>query len=290
MTLDQIITLDNIVKYGSFKMASQKMFKSQPSLSMAIKKLEDEYGIQLFDRDGYRPILTKEGEAFYAKAQILIGQYYELETLAKELSIGVETSINICIDAIFPLNKISDVLSQFFTPTSATTLNLEIDVLEGLERRLQKEEVDFAIGPNMRTGFEIEAIPFLEAFIVPVISSRHLDRINGNVDALKTIPQIVVSSSSKKDKKNISNSLNNNFLFTSDMYTKEQLITSGLGWGNLPFNQAEPKIEAGEIAIIPGIPQLQSQKFAMYLLRKKSKILGPKAKKLWNELIKLTTI
>ena len=38
MTYDQILTLDAIVKYGSFKAASEVLHKTQPSLSMAIKK------------------------------------------------------------------------------------------------------------------------------------------------------------------------------------------------------------------------------------------------------------
>ena len=67
MTYDQILTLDFIVKYGSFKAAAKEMYKSQPSLSMAIKKLEDEFQFQILSRDNYRPQLTEEGKVFYKK-------------------------------------------------------------------------------------------------------------------------------------------------------------------------------------------------------------------------------
>ena len=85
MTLEQLLTLENIVKYGSFKSAAEAMHKSQPSLTMAIKKLEDEYDILIFDRSGYRPKLTSNGETFYKKAQKVLDSFKDLEQLGQEL-------------------------------------------------------------------------------------------------------------------------------------------------------------------------------------------------------------
>ncbi len=51
MTYDQLITLVNIVSEGSFKAAAEVMHKTQPSLTMAIKKLEEEFGIAVKDEE-----------------------------------------------------------------------------------------------------------------------------------------------------------------------------------------------------------------------------------------------
>jgi DNA-binding transcriptional LysR family regulator len=284
MTFDQIITLDNIVKQGSFKMASEVMHKSQPSLSMAIKKLEEEFSIKLFNRDGYRPILTEEGKSFHKKAQLTIEHFKELENLAIEMGSGQESEINICVDAIFPLNEISETLSDFFKNHKSTSLNLSIDVLEGVMNRLKQHQVDFAIGPDMNLGIEIETIQIIETQLVPVIANKHYSESIGNIDFLKTLPQIVVSSSSKTDNKSVSGSINNQFWYTTDLFTKEQLITSGLGWGRLPLHQVVQKIANNELNIIEGIPQISPKTVSMYLLREKSKTMGPRAKKLWMEL------
>jgi DNA-binding transcriptional LysR family regulator len=284
MTFDQIITLDNIVKQGSFKMASEVMYKSQPSLSMAIKKLEEEFGILLFNREGYRPVLTEEGKSFYKKAQLTIEHFKELENLALEMGAGEETEISICVDAIFPLNAVSETLSEFFKINASTSLNLNIDVLEGVMNRLKNHEVDFAIGPDMNLGIEIETIQILETKLVPVIANKHFKDSFENIHFVKGLPQIVVSSSSKSDNNSVFGSINNQFWYTTDLFTKEQLITSGLGWGRLPYHQVEQKIKNNELNIIKGIPQISQKTVSMYLLREKSKTMGPKAKRLWKKL------
>ena len=65
MTIDQIKMLHAVVQQGSMQRAAKTLHKSQPSLSVAIKKIEELYNIQLFDRQTYRPTLTTEGELFY---------------------------------------------------------------------------------------------------------------------------------------------------------------------------------------------------------------------------------
>ena len=68
MTFEQILTLEAILQSGSFKSAADKLHKSQPSISMAIKKLEEEFGVLLFSREEYRPQLTAEGKLFFERA------------------------------------------------------------------------------------------------------------------------------------------------------------------------------------------------------------------------------
>ncbi len=57
MTLDQIRVLSTIVQTGSFRGASERLHRTQPTLSVAIRNLEREFGFELFDRANYRPVL-----------------------------------------------------------------------------------------------------------------------------------------------------------------------------------------------------------------------------------------
>lgn len=284
MTYDQILTLDYIVKFGSFKAAAEVMHKSQPSLSMAIKKLEEEYQITLFNRDGYRPVLTEEGKKFYKKAEFVISEFKSLDILAHELGAGYETEINICADAIFPICHISDVLQSFFEPHITTTLNLNIDVLEGVIEKLKNHEVDFALGPKFSDVDDIEAIKIIKTEVVPVISKKHFELMNNELNYIKNLPQIVVGSSSKEARGKIRGLISNQYWHTSDLSMKEQLIESGLGWGRLPIHQIENKLKLGTLIEITEIPEVKSRKVDLYLLRSKNKIMGPNTKSLWNYL------
>jgi DNA-binding transcriptional LysR family regulator len=57
------------VESGSFKAAAAKLHKTQPALSVAIRKLEDEFQLSLFDRSEYRPKLTAQGRVFHEQAR-----------------------------------------------------------------------------------------------------------------------------------------------------------------------------------------------------------------------------
>ena len=68
VTHEELETLVSIVEEGSFRAASERLMKAQSAVSYAIKNLETDLGVILFDRTFYRPRLTAEGETIYQKA------------------------------------------------------------------------------------------------------------------------------------------------------------------------------------------------------------------------------
>ena len=52
MKIDQVLTLIHVVEAGSISAASTVLNKSQPAISMTIKRLEETVGITLFNRNG----------------------------------------------------------------------------------------------------------------------------------------------------------------------------------------------------------------------------------------------
>lgn len=291
MTYDQLLTLDSIVKNGSFKAASEAMHKSQPTLSMAIKKLEEHLGFNLFNRDDYRPKLTDQGLAFYQKAKVALDQFQQLEVFAKELGKGFETQINISIDSICPICKIRNVLTTFFEAQVATSLNLSIEMLEGLYEKVIEGKSDFGIGSYFFEDRHIEAIPFMKAEMIPVISSDFFKNSHGSLEDLKNHPQIIVRSTSKKSSDKtygVENGMK--YWYTTDLSMKQQLIENGLGWGRLPSHLIKNSLESGIISEIKNIPTIKRLDVPLYLLRNKNHILGPNTKKLWSYLIKLSEV
>lgn len=285
MTLDQLITLQAIDKCGSFKAASEFLHKTQPSLSMAIKKLEEEFEITIFNRDGYRPELTEHGKRFLEQTEHVIDEVNKLEQLAREMGAGLESEIHICADAIFPVCHIGDVLEKFFDPHISTRLNLNTDVLEGVIEKVKNHDVDFALGPKLGDDPELECTPILEADIIPVIAKKHLDNPSFDKNYIKELPQVVVKSSSSQSQGNIHGAFSHQFWYTTDFSMKEQLIKSGLGWGRLPSHQITHELENDELVEITGIDELKGRRVPMCLIRSNTKVFGPNTKNLWNFLI-----
>lgn len=66
MTLDQLYVIDTILKTGSFTAASKELHRAQSAVSHTVKTIEEEWGVDLFDRTSYRAKLTRTGEAILA--------------------------------------------------------------------------------------------------------------------------------------------------------------------------------------------------------------------------------
>lgn len=78
MTLQQLKDVITIAETGSFRKASEKLFMAQPSLTSAIKALEEELGIVIFSRSGKGSVLTADGAVFLPYARSVIMQYENL--------------------------------------------------------------------------------------------------------------------------------------------------------------------------------------------------------------------
>ncbi|TWT10411.1 LysR family transcriptional regulator [Streptococcus sp. sy004] len=95
MNIQQLRYVVAIARSGSFREAASSLFVSQPSLSVAVKDLEEELGFKIFNRLATGVVLTKRGKVFLEKAQKLVtnfesfeNQYSQLIGRDKEFSIA----------------------------------------------------------------------------------------------------------------------------------------------------------------------------------------------------------
>lgn len=75
MTIQQCKYILAIARYGSMNEAAKALLVSQASLSSAVRELEEEFGIRIFDRSNKGVRLTRDGAEFIRYARQLITQY-----------------------------------------------------------------------------------------------------------------------------------------------------------------------------------------------------------------------
>ncbi len=80
MTLAQLRYAITVAKATSMNEAARKLFISQPSLSTAIRELEEEIGVELFHRTNRGVWVTPEGEEFIGYAKQVVDQYELMES------------------------------------------------------------------------------------------------------------------------------------------------------------------------------------------------------------------
>ena len=72
MTLQQLRYVVEISRCGSITAAAQKLFIAQPSLSKAVRELESELGITIFERSRSGVIFTADGMEFLGQARLIL--------------------------------------------------------------------------------------------------------------------------------------------------------------------------------------------------------------------------
>ena len=68
VTIDQLRVFRQVAETGSFSAAARAMHRAQSAVTYAVQKLEDQAGVELFDRSGYRPVLSEAGRALLPRA------------------------------------------------------------------------------------------------------------------------------------------------------------------------------------------------------------------------------
>ena len=84
MTLNELRYIVAVSQQGNFRRAAEKVFVSQPALSLAIQKLEEELGVQIFERSRTSVNATAIGEMIVAQAQRALEEVAQIKEIASQ--------------------------------------------------------------------------------------------------------------------------------------------------------------------------------------------------------------
>src|ERR1700704_6622902 len=114
VTLHQLLCFEAVVSEGSFQAAAEKLLRSQPTVSASVKNLEEQLGLSLLDRSGYRVRLTDAGRSFLERTRVFLHDWQRLRDHAAQLAMGEESELNVVIGDLCPLPEILSLLRRFF--------------------------------------------------------------------------------------------------------------------------------------------------------------------------------
>jgi LysR family transcriptional regulator, low CO2-responsive transcriptional regulator len=147
---------------GSMSKAAEKMFLSQPSVSLQIQALERELNANLFDRKGPKIELTHEGQLLFELAQPLVDGFATLEETFNARRHSIESG-HLIIAA--GGSTIQYVLPAFVEKFVEQFPKIDLRLInvtgkEGMEM-LRAGEVDFCVGPMLDIPEDIEFRPIV---------------------------------------------------------------------------------------------------------------------------------
>lgn len=143
MDLYQIRYFLAIVETGGFTKAAERLFVSQPSLSTGIKKLEQEFGVILFERGGRRAVLTPAGKFFLEKAKTILNEYQA--TLRELKGFHNQPTLRLGTLRTIRINSLSGLIRDFQAQHPNLLIELIDGTIEDLRNWLDEGEIDLAI-------------------------------------------------------------------------------------------------------------------------------------------------
>jgi DNA-binding transcriptional LysR family regulator len=94
LDLNGLEALEAVVRYGGFARAAKHLHRGQPAVSHQVRKIEQQLGVSLFNRDRYRVQLTPAGEAILAEGRRLLAQAEHVRSIARQCSEDWEPSLS----------------------------------------------------------------------------------------------------------------------------------------------------------------------------------------------------
>lgn len=284
MTLDQLKSLQAIVEGGSLRVAAENLHRTQPTISVAIKNLEKELGLKLFDRAQYRNKLTPQGEALYKKATLVLGQAQSFENLAKQLTTGEELEVGIAFTSAIPVAPILTTIRQCKIEFPRTRLEIYSENGMGPLDLLENGQASLLIIPWVRNIETLESMHFMNLQFASVISAQSPLLKEYEVvpkAVMRNHPQVIISG--RKSSSTSYGVLEGGDQWrVNDFQTKKELIVQGMGWGSLPKHLIKEELEQGVLVPLKVEGDIEMQDIELRIARLDSEPVGPVAQRLWQ--------
>lgn len=252
--LYSIQVMQAVVAEGSFARAAVRMNTTQSAISYQIKKLEEDLGIQLFDRSSYRTELTAAGQTMLEEGKRLLEQAQHIHTLAERFTEGWEPKLKVVIDGVLPMEPILNVLKMMADENVPTKIQVKVEFLGGVQYRFEKEEADLMLVKDYQPNSTLIAHPIAAIELLLVVASKHplATLAQADLNDLHHHVELTVHDSSEQQEPRGDRLIfgGDRIFYMSDFNSKKQAIMMGLGFGWLPMFLIEQELQRGELTVV----------------------------------------
>ena len=248
MDTSSLKTFLAIADTGSFSLAAERLFLTQPAISKRIQALEIELDARLFDRVGRQTLLTPAGEIFYKRAQTILQQLEDSQREIENLSGEVSGTLHIGTSHHIGLHRLPPILKRLNQQFPQLNLDIHFMDSEVAYREVQSGKLELGIITIPSTpDHELSTRTIWKdplAFVVgkshplaAIISEKNkssitlkeLSEYNTILPAKSTYTRQILEAAFNKQGQSVKTTLSTNYLETIKM-----LVSVGLGWSVLP--------------------------------------------------------
>jgi len=280
-TFKQVQTFLEVARQRSVSKAAERLFVTQPAVSMQLRQLEDAFGLALVEPQGRNIQLTAAGEAFATYATAAMGQFKDLEALMAE-HVGLKKGR---IDlAVVSTAKyfIPSLLVRFGQLFAGIDVNLYIDNRESVLGLLSRNEADLVVMGRAPSHLDCEAIAFATNPLGIVAAPNHpLARRKAVPFKVLSDCRFVVREEGSGTRAAMQRLFDDNktplqvVMAMPSNETIKQAVMAGMGLSFLSLRTVRHELASGHLALldIQGLPQINH----WFVTHLRSKKLSPTA-------------
>lgn len=196
MTLTELKYIVAVARERHFGRAAEACYVSQPTLSVAIRKLEDELGVTLFERGGTEVAVTPIGERIVTQAQKVLEESASIKEIARQGHDPLAGPLRVGVIHTIGPYLLPKLVPAQITRTPQMPLVLQENFTLRLVELLRQGEIDCAIMalPLPEAGLVIQPL-YDEPFVVAVPSQHPwADRASIGSSELKEETMLLLGS------------------------------------------------------------------------------------------------
>jgi DNA-binding transcriptional LysR family regulator len=255
-TLQAFLT---VAETGSFSLAAERLFLTQPAVSKRIAALESELDTPLFDRIGRKITLTEAGRILFPRAQKILLELEDSRRAINNLSMQVTGTLSLGTSHHIGLHRLPPVLRSYASRYPEVDLDLQFMGSEAACAGVLHGEIELGIVTlPLQAEENLALIPIWEDSLVIVAGKDHALAKTKKVTAEQLAHTAVILPGKKtftrelieKEFRQLGLQLHVK-LSTNYLETIKMMVSIGLGWSVLPVTMvSEPDFKLIKLANI----------------------------------------
>lgn len=246
--LDALEALDAVIRHGGFARAATHLHKVPSAVNYQIRKLEQQLGLPLLDRSGYRVKLTPAGEAVLAEGRQVIAHAERVASLAQQFVGGWEPRLTVIVDGMLPLEPTLAALRTLGEERVPTRIQVKVEFLGGVQFRFEKDAADLMLVKDFVADPHLQAEALADIDCLLCAASAHPLARQAPVslhDLHEHVELSVQDSSDQGDDRHMFGG--ERVFYLSGFEAKKQALLMGLGFGWMPRYLIEQELRAGSL-------------------------------------------
>jgi len=265
-----------IVRCGSISRASEELCLTQPAISNALRRLEDQVGYKLIRRGGSSFEVTAEGRILYAESMEILAQINRMTERLSDTYKEISGIVNLKVASHIVCPFYDKILLEFHRAFPSIKFKMEVTESGDIANQLLQKNITAGIGLVYQKESKIEYQHLFSEYYGFFCGKGHRLFGKQNIDIKELQDEEYVSFQTD----NVDGALwpvallrtqmgltGNVVAVSPNLEEVRQLISIGMGIGPLPIHVVEPDVSRGMLWRLP--PYNDCPKIDMYIMTNK---------------------